>query len=303
MRRIILLLISANLYAASFSFLKIDPDPASIASQSASIAVVPPYFAKNPAHYATYKLSLRRHKRRRKYYKVLRINSSIGNWLVGSNIGTFNGFYNFKNYIFGLNIFYLNYGKFEIRDTMGEVTGNFTANAGIISPVVAYYSRNFAIGGRLGYAYERIYDANAFTVFIDLGGVFLTRIEKYKYTILYHMCLRNLGTKVRYERESAFIPVELLLGACAYRTRRLIYSVNLLLRDDPNLSFGIDYRVHKLVNLRASYVIGQDLGFLSGIRIGLRLRYKKYPSIDYVIYPMGPFGIKHILGINYSYRM
>ncbi len=295
---ILLLIASTKLYSASFNFLKIDPDPLTISSQCASIAVSSPHFAKNPVHYAAYRLSL--HKRKNvKEKRVLKISLTSCNWLVGSNIFTLNSFYKFRNYVIGANIFYLDFGNFSKRDSMGNLIGSFTANAGTISPFFVYFFNNIAIGGRLGYAFERICDVSAFTIFMDFGIAGMTEFKNYNYKIIYHLGMKNLGLKVKFENEKSFIPFELLTGACIYKTKKLVYSVNLLLRDDTNLSFGIDYRIHKLMNLRVGYVIGQDFGLLSGLRMGFRIRYRRYFCMDYAMLPLGPFGYKHVIGITY----
>ena len=207
-------------------------------------------------------------------------------------------------------------GQLEGRDTLGALTGNFTARDLAFSA-----SKGFALGplmagvsGRV--ISQRIKSSGATSFAADLG--LLYRFEGTPYSA--GASLVNMGTKVKFEDESFPLPLKLRAGAAAaFKARKLLVALDAELPNDApvTLRLGAEYRGVEPLAFRLGYktsvggqrdaILGSGFGnsatgvsAMYGFFAGFGFSYADF-TLDYALLPYGDLGSAHrfSLGVRF----
>ena len=196
---------------------------------------------------------------------------------------------------FAVTVNYLSYGQIDRRDTQGNLMGTFRPYDLALSLSAGIRISDTLFMGVTGKSVnEEIDQSSAHAFGIDMGVIYDLPGSPMSLGVTAH----NLGSKVRFSQEEFSMPV-ILSGGIAYRLAggNMAFSTDLRkpLDDSPSIGFGIGIKTLKLLSLRAGYryeIGGNDLGALSGLRIGLGFGIENY-QIDYAFASYGELGPTH----------
>jgi len=215
------------------------------------------------------------------------------NYMVPKNIYTSYGFY--LNYWNSGSIDRTDIGAngefIELNDTFGaqDITAGFSV-AKFVSPALD-------AGGSVKLVLDQIDGKSATAALIDLGILHHTPNEKIKVGLT----IRNLGFQLSHYTNKDYsegIPITFGAGIGIDAAKNTLLNIDLNKANGENFigKFGIEQSVHPSLVLRAGfktnggdYSIGGDLGWSSGISLGLGWTWKKY-AIDYAIASYGDLG-------------
>lgn len=215
-----------------------------------------------------------------------------------SALGTFAGSLN-----------YLGVGSFKGYDATGLPRGEVSAND---LAVGFSYARTYFRDRRLGsgvsfgatgtYLRERLSDVSAQTVAGDLGALWSPgkRFGEFLEGWRLGGVVRNIGGKLRYDREAFPIPRSFEAGlSYAGRWRDELITLSLDGRQpsgaDRSLGLGLEVRTLQYFLIRTGYTSAGDLG--SGWRMGGGIRFKTL-QVDYAYAGAGEFGGTHRVGLT-----
>lgn len=197
---------------------------------------------------------------------------------------------------FGIGATYLTQKKLEGRDSEGRKTGDFAASD---LALALSYSRKFGrtgVGANLKFVRQRIAEASASGLAIDLGASYRAAPRlQLGFTLL------HLGPSMRFQSEGFQLPLTAALGAGYAVGRHLLVSADLKHRVSDrkmSLSVGMELQAIQGFFLRAGYLAASEqagaqgsggLGGLSRLGAGFGLRLSDF-LIDYSFVPMGEIG-------------
>ncbi len=191
---------------------------------------------------------------------------------------------------------YLDYGGFQGYDTLGQRIGDFTANDFALYLRYAYIHRSLiGIGLETGYATEKIKDKSASTFFAGFG------LTVNKYPFVFGTGARNIGAKVKFNEEEFPIPFSYYLFT-GYSFKGIPLKISLGLtffQNDLRVDAALCWNIKKILDIFISYQIGQDFGPVSGLKAGLKLKYRNL-NLNYGFFLTGDFGITNHIGIEYN---
>ena len=158
-----------------------------------------------------------------------------------------NGYFSYADHIkkYGLSIHAgiqsINYGKFDLADEFGNISGEFGASelAFTVGAAKALNS-NYSVGSNLKYIFSRFESYRSMGMAIDLGGMYRNDIKKFSAGLV----IRNLGGQfTKYGNLREPIPFDLVAGfskQLAHLPLRFSFIAHDLHRwnityDDPNL--------------------------------------------------------------------
>jgi hypothetical protein len=198
-----------------------------------------------------------------------------------------------------MTVNYLSYGRLDRRDVQGNLIGSFRPYDLALSLAMGVRASKglfLGIGGK--WMTEEIDDSSAYALGVDLGMIY--NLPESPMSI--GVTVQNIGSKVKFSQEEFPMPT-ILGGGVAYRLAggNLAFSADLRKPSDdsPSIGFGINIRALKLLSLRAGYryeMGGNDLGALSGLRLGLGFGIENY-QIDYAFVSYGELGPTHRFSI------
>ena len=194
-----------------------------------------------------------------------------------------------------VTINYLSYGELERRDAEGNRTGTFRPyDLAVGLSIGARLTRNLSLGLTGKWVRETIDESSGRALGLDVGLIYSLP----ETPISIGLIAQNLGGKVKFSETEFQLPTVLKAGG-AYRAvgGNLIFSVDVQRPSDdsPSIGFGIGFRTLKVLSLRAGYRYefgGNDLGAISGLRLGLGLSVEEY-QIDYAFATYGDLGSTH----------
>ncbi|MBI4422671.1 MAG: PorV/PorQ family protein [Elusimicrobia bacterium] len=112
--------------------------------------------------------------------------------------------------------------------------------------------------------------------------------------------VRQLGPGLRHHAERARLPREVSAGLALERRPwgdPVTFALDYRLAEDDaaRLALGLEYRVRRVLTVRAGYLTGQDEGL--GLRIGFGIALKRV-TLDYALAGFGVLGSMHRFGMN-----
>jgi len=213
----------------------------------------------------------------------------------------------FHDWRFGASVFLLDEGSFTRRTlTQPNGAGTFDASSSVWSFASAYqFTPRAGCGITLRYLREKIdsESRNGFSTDLGLYG------KLPQHDIELGLALRNLGTRMKFDRDEEDLPLEVAGGISvpfswgdwdASLPPRLRLSVEGAVprNQEVDFKFGAEGWVHRYVALRAGYDSRNDLG--PGYSLGLGFRYEDL-EIDYAFVPFDHVGDAHRVSLTYSF--
>lgn len=119
------------------------------------------------------------------------------------------------------------------------------------------------------------------------------------------LSVRNLGLPVKFEQETASLPVEIRLGSCwTFNEAEQVASLDIAVPFDNNvmLHAGGEWWLGSILAIRAGYKyrIGKnDLGYLAGLTAGVGLKIKKF-GLDFAFVPYGDLGETYRVSLKWD---
>ena len=231
--------------------------------------------------------------------KVLSVSQNV--WLFGTSLSSI-GYRNSKGKkTFGYGIRYLDYGKIDGRDNIGEKVGEY-------HPLDMAITFNFGyrilashyLGINMNGLYEKIDDASSLGLTGDLGYVYLTPIKELKLLV----SIKNMGVSSNMENENVEMPLTMELGLSKdFDIASNVLSAGAkLVKDVDNDklkgSLGLSTRLHSIFFLRAGYKFNYDI---EGLGCGFGIKYKGF-MIDYAYNTISE-DLKdvHLFGLSYHF--
>lgn len=138
---------------------------------------------------------------------------NYGNYFDDVNYGTANYAFTFDRHVqtFTAGMSYINYGTFDGRDELGNETGSFTGQEGMLSFGYSYNIpwTDLYVGTNLKMITSVLENYSSYGVAADLGFLYIDE----KNDINYALVLRNYGTQLKtYAGLKEQLPFEVMLG-------------------------------------------------------------------------------------------
>jgi hypothetical protein len=212
--------------------------------------------------------------------------------------------------IFGLSLSVGKISDIEKRDTpTSEPLALFDAHDAIASFSYARLLNNkYSLGASVKWIYEKIDISSASGLGFDLGGIFSPFTETGKpilQDITFGLAILNLGSKIKFEKESYHLPTQYKAGM-SYSTIRDDLKSDFTLNldvvkprdDDTKVHLGGEYGLYQSFKLRLGYQLGYDEKDLS---FGMGINYRNY-SIDYAFLPFeSDLGDVHCISLDVGF--
>ncbi len=222
-------------------------------------------------------------------------------WLLDYQMNS--GAYYFSNgqKSIGFGYRYLDYGKLESRDDVGNITGEFHPMDMVITANFAYrITPDLYMGTNLHGLYEKIDAASALGLALDFGAVYLTPLKDLKITA----ALKNLGKTGKMDQEDIKLPFAAEFGLTKDLNLNFAFFSNHLKiikysdNDDLQIAFGINSKLTELLSLRLGYKFNYDVEDISA---GFGIKLKKL-NMDYAYIPFrSEINDVHVIGLSYKF--
>ena len=208
---------------------------------------------------------------------------------------------------------YFNVGKFQGYDASGQPTTQVGADdvaAGLSYARSIFHDRRYGAdlsAGITGHWIEERLDTVSATAYAaDLGVLFTPGIRWGDFLSGWKAgaTLRNLGTSMTFDQDSAPLPRSLNAGL-SYTGSWLGEDITLAgdgnFPNDGNTSIdlGLEVLTLKMLILRGGYTTQGDLG--SGLRLGAGLRFKTL-QVDYAFASEGDLGNTNYIGLTFRFK-
>lgn len=269
------------LKASSFNFLKLWESPFSFVFYSASDAL---YTGRGGLPGTQVFI------REKAYFDI-----SYTDWILDLNYVNFKTVKKIKNFGIELLVKYLDYGTFIGYDSLGQREQDFTSNSYAVYLKYAYlYNSYLSFGLELGFADQKIEKRKASSFFGGMGMI----IKKDKY--IAGIGVRNIGSSVKFYEESFSLPLCFYtFGSYDIKNLPLKFGGALsYYKHDFRLDIATLWKVTRMFDVFLSYQVGNDMGFISGLKFGFEVKYKGI-SLDYGISFLNDFGTTQSIGIVY----
>ncbi|MDI6751996.1 MAG: PorV/PorQ family protein [bacterium] len=200
---------------------------------------------------------------------------------------------------YGISLSYFGYGKEEKTDENAKVIGNWTAFDSLCSIGGAMQiQKNLAVGGSAKLIYGEIDKSNAVGLACDIGCLYLPRIKN---TTL-GAVIKNIGTKVRFEKDSDPLPLCAKIGL-SHKLERLpiIFVADATIPNDnnPYIGAGLEANLQKTFAVRLGARSGPaDEG--SGLTAGLGINHRLF-SFDFAYQPGDCLGDSYFVSLSTKY--
>jgi hypothetical protein len=221
-------------------------------------------------------------------------------WYLDSFYQHFIGAFPVGTGTIGADIFYMNYGAFDIRDNTGMLLGG-TLNPYNAAGTLSYgigFGGNLSLGLGLTYAIQSIGSSSDNGFGFNLGALFKSDIFSAG------ISLKNMGAGGGFS-----LPADLRVGAAVNvfrnRSNSVLVSADaaLIVNDAPQASLGVEYSLLKIFSLRAGYTFKFDDangGILGGLSAGAGFSAGDI-FFDYAVVPFGQLGLTQKAGMNFEF--
>ncbi len=225
--------------------------------------------------------------------------------------------YNFLSYaqrisydgVVGISVFTTDIGTIEHTDIDQNILGKFSPSDRVVS---VGYSRGITefsdretdvtIGIEYKWIRSKIYNTAKATAF-DMG------INVYKFTYIPYklsFLIQNLGSGLRYDKESVPIPMKLKIGAAIYPFPSLLFAFDFVWpkNDSYYINLGSELKLKTAENfafaLRGGFSTLSSRNDLGGFSLGFGAL-MKFLSVDYAFTSMEDLGNMHLFSISFDF--
>ncbi|MBU1598648.1 PorV/PorQ family protein [bacterium] len=194
---------------------------------------------------------------------------------------------------------YFGYGDEKRTDGSGNPIGDWNASDIALSAALAGKPQdNLLVGGAIKLIQGNIDDSNATGVACDVGCLYFPKIKDTKLGIV----IKNIGTKIKFGKESNPLPLQLKLGL-SHRLPKDLAPVVITLDatvpndNDPYVGLGAEYS-HKAFSVRAGFKSGpqKDSGFTAGFSIN-----HNPITFDFAYQPQETLGDSYFVSLSAKY--
>ena len=203
---------------------------------------------------------------------------------------------------FGLGLQYVSYGSIDKVDNTNTPDGSFSPLDMALYLSYANTYEQFSFGLNLKYVYSKI-ETSAYALALDLGAVYNFSDNK----TAVGATITNLGTEMKFDKESESLPVLFKIGASHYILDVWLVSLDLNFPKDNEIyvNFGTEYNIaitnDIMFALRAGYEgRNKDVPGFNWINLGFGLTYLDY-MFDYAFVPYGDIGMTHRLSFSIKF--
>lgn len=230
---------------------------------------------------------------------------SHANWLVDSQFQDVAfAFATRSRGTFGLRYKTLNYGSVDSYDAAGAPLTSFKARDSLIS--ASWGARmetrsDICAGLTVRQATQDLGQVSASAVMMDAGFAMAPFKEKLGGALSFGLALKNLGQQVKFDRQSASLPLTLDAGfGWKGPLERLSAGLDIHFPKEQAAyySAGAQYRASELLYLRGGYESGQEQG--SGLRVGAGVGFGDW-QLDYAWMPFGLLGDTHHVSLLFRF--
>ena len=202
----------------------------------------------------------------------------------------------------GFGVSYLDYGSFEGYTADDQPTGEYSANASVLSSSGALQLNSHLSIGVTGKVLSEKLDGSSATGYaIDVGGLYRTSIVSVGFNFM------NMGKGLRYETDESPLPRQLLLGlAVDLYDNRLRLASDLEIPNDHGAAIhqGVEYCYENTVFLRSGY--SHDFSSTrpsgsGGMTFGFGVKHS-FGAVDYSYRPDDRMGDAHQISLKLSFR-
>lgn len=206
------------------------------------------------------------------------------------------------NKSYGLGIVYLNYGKLDKTDGVGNIIGEYhPIDIVIASNYAMRISPYFSFGSNLKIVYNKIDTESSWGICTDFGLVYDSFIKGFNFALV----IQNIGlfsTKMKNVRTE--FPLSYKIGTCQElnisKQSKLSISSDLIKyeNEDIKLNLGFEYAFGEAIYTRLGYKVNYDEeDFSTGL--GIKINHYKF---DYSFTPFqSDLGNVHRLSISYDF--
>lgn len=208
---------------------------------------------------------------------------------------------------FGVSVYYLSMSAIDKYDTGGvKLNDTFKPSDTAVAFSFARELKGIPLGVTLKYITSQIDNVSANAFAFDAGVLFDTLLPKVE-GLHAGLAVQNIGTSMKYDKESFSLPQNLKLGA------NYTFAKNVTVALDLNKSTGPDivlntgaqytYAFSKEISLagRAGYKTNNKaLGGSAGFTAGIGFEYASL-GFDYAFVPYGDLDNTHRISLNYRF--
>ena len=196
--------------------------------------------------------------------------------------------------VFGLGLQYVSYGSIDKVDNTNTSDGSFSPldMALYLSYANSYDRLNFGLN--LKYIYSKI-EESASAIALDLGATY----KFYNDKTSIGAAITNLGTSMKFNKESEDLPLLFKIGASHYLFDEWLVSLDLNFPKDNEFYFnlGTQYSIEVADDLNFALRAGyegrnKDIPGFNWINLGFGLEYLDF-KFDYAFVPYGDIGMTH----------
>ncbi len=196
--------------------------------------------------------------------------------------------------VFGFGLQYVSYGSIDKVDNTNTSDGSFSPldMALYLSYANSYDRLNFGLN--LKYIYSKI-EESASAIALDLGATY----KLYNDKTFIGAALTNLGTSMKFNKESEELPLLFKIGASHYLLDEWLVSLDLNFPKDNEFyfNFGTQYSIEIADDLNFALRVGyegrnKDIPGFNWINLGFGFEYLDY-KFDYAFVPYGDIGMTH----------
>ena len=196
---------------------------------------------------------------------------------------------------------YLDYGKLDRRDEVGDDIGEFHPIDLLMNSNFSYrINPNHYLGVNISLLYERIDTASSYGISGDLGYLYLTPIKGLKVSAV----IKHLGLTSKMEDESIKLPATFDFSIIQdYRIKNIPLSSEIKIKkyfddDEIKVNFGLNANFYKVFTFRAGYKLNYSS---QNISTGFGINVKKI-KFDYTFIPFdSDLGDVHQVGVTYMF--
>jgi general stress protein YciG len=203
---------------------------------------------------------------------------------------------------FGASINYVNSGSFDSRDSIGNLTGSYSAsNIGASVGMGRECLPGLDLGASLKANQLSLADQGYSSVALDLGALWTSPVPGLKAGLAYS----NIGTSVAGRSLASGLKVGASMSLDPNAENRVLLAASTEIQQAgvSRLQLGAEDTLFSMLALRAGYQLNlsnADLSGLTGLTAGFGFTLKQF-LLDYAYLPFGELGASHRFSVTYEF--
>ncbi|MCF7794028.1 MAG: PorV/PorQ family protein [Candidatus Cloacimonetes bacterium] len=229
------------------------------------------------------------------------ISFSHNYWLIDYQMNSGAYYYSQGKKAFGFGYRYLDYGKLESRDDVGNITGEFHPMDMVLTTNFGYrITPDMYLAANLNALYEKIDAASAVGLAFDIGYTYLTPIKD----LTVAAAVKNIGKTGDMDKEDIDLPIAAeisLIKALQLKSVKFANELKIMKysdNDELQMVLGTNIHITEILKLRLGYKLNYDAEDFSA---GIGIKLKKI-DVDYAYVPFNSeIDDVHVIGLTYKF--